>query len=89
MFDQPRLEIRGCLRSRPGFVSQDTIIVCQYSRAEGHDSSASIVTAYGLDGPGIESRGGGGVGRDLPHLSRPALRPTQPPVQSVPGLSRV
>ena len=28
------------------------------------------------------------VGRDFPHLSRPALRYTQPPVQWVPGLSR-
>jgi hypothetical protein len=50
----------------------------------GRDSSVSIVTAYRLDGPGIESW----WGRDFPHLSRPALRPTQPPVQWVLSLSR-
>jgi hypothetical protein len=44
---------------------------------------AGIATAYGLDGSGVESR----CGRDYPHLSRPALRPTQPPVYWVPGLS--
>ena len=36
----------------------------------------SIATGYGLDGPGIESW----WERDFPHLSRPALGPTQPPV---------
>jgi hypothetical protein len=46
-------------------------------------SSVGIATGYGLDGPGIESRWGG----DFPHLSRPALGPTQVPVQSVQGLS--
>ena len=50
----------------------------------GLDSSVNIVTAYGLDGSGIESR----WGRDFLHLSRPALRPTQRPVQWVLGLSR-
>jgi hypothetical protein len=50
----------------------------------GPGSLVGIVTAYRLDGPGIESR----WGQDFLHLSRPVLRPTQPPVQWVPGLSR-
>jgi hypothetical protein len=43
----------------------------------GPDSVVGIANGYGLDGPGIESR----WGRGFPHLSRPALGPTQPPVQ--------
>ena len=50
----------------------------------GRDSSVGIATRYGLDGPGIESR----WWRDFPYPSRPALGPTQPPVQWVRGLSR-
>ena len=48
----------------------------------GRDSSVGILTRYSLDGPGIESP----CGRDFPHLSRPALGPTQPAIQWVSGL---
>ena len=47
-------------------------------------SVVGIATGYGLDGSGIQSR----WGRDFPHLSRPTLGSTQPPVQWVPGLYR-
>jgi hypothetical protein len=50
----------------------------------GRDSAVGIATRYELDGPGIESRWESG----FPLLSIPALGPTQPPMQRVPGLSR-
>jgi len=43
----------------------------------GPGSIVGITTSYGLDDPEIESR----WGRIFPHLSRPTLGPTQPPVQ--------
>jgi hypothetical protein len=46
-------------------------------------SAVDIATRYGLDGPGIESR----CRWDILNLSRPALRPIQPPIQWVPDLS--
>ena len=59
-----------------------------YSRKVGRDSSVDIATRYELDGPGIEFR----WGRDFQQPSRPALGPTQPPVQmgtgSFPGVKR-
>jgi len=45
-------------------------------------SSVGIATDYGLDGPG-SNPGGDEIFRP----SRPALWPTQPPVQWIPGLS--
>ena len=54
------------------------------STTVGRDSSVGIATRYGLDGPGLESW----WARNFPHPFRPALGPTQPPVQWVPGLSR-
>jgi len=49
----------------------------------GLDSAIGKATRYELDGPVIESR----RRRDIPPPSRPALGPTQPPVQWVPGRS--
>jgi hypothetical protein len=46
------------------------------------DIVVGIATRFGLIGPEIESR----WGRDFPHLSRPALRSTQSPIQWVLGL---
>jgi hypothetical protein len=63
-----------------GYVSAVCVFV---SWCMGRDSSVGIATRYRLDGPGIESW----WRRDFPHPSRPALGPTQPHIQWVPGLS--
>ena len=62
---------RGC-----GANGKKIIIIC------GRDSVVGIVTRYGLEGVGIESRCGRGFTCPL----RPALGPIQPPVQWVVGL---
>ena len=79
-----------CEYSRTSIGSALSISVCPSNITSstlisvGRDCAVGIATRYGLDGPGIESR----WGRDFPHPSRPALGPTQHPVQWVPGLSR-
>ena len=49
----------------------------------GPGSSVGRATDYGLDGPGSNLGGD-----EILRPSRPTLRPTQPPVKWVPGLSR-
>jgi hypothetical protein len=53
------------------------IFVLHVHTCMDRDSAVCIATRYGLNGPGIESR----WRRDFLHPSRPALGPTQPPVQ--------
>jgi len=53
------------------------------TRICGPVSSVGIATDYGLDGPGSNPGGD-----DIFRPSRPALGPTQPPVQWVPAFSR-
>jgi len=51
----------------------------------GRDGVVGIATRYGFDGMGIEPGGGS----NFPHLPRPALEPTQPPItDAFPGVKQ-
>ena len=58
------------------------VCVCIYIYS-GQGSSVGIAIGYWLDGPGSNPGGD-----EIFHPSRPAVGPTQPPVQWVPGFSR-
>ena len=57
-------------------------MAANFSFLVDRDSAFGMATTYWLDCPGIESQ----CGKDFPHQSRSALRPTQPPIQWVPSL---
>jgi len=67
----------------PFFNPDCLYISCVPLSVSGPGSSVGIATAYGLDGPGSNPSGDENF-----NLSRPALGPTQPPVQWATGLSR-
>jgi hypothetical protein len=72
------------ITSFTGSVGALPVVYPLYDQIAGSGSVVGMATSYGLDDPGIESR----WRRDFPHLSRPALVATQPPVRWVSVLSR-
>jgi len=72
---QSHTSFKNSMRIISGFHTIDVV---------GRDSAVVKTTHYGLDGPGIESW----WGQDFLDPSRPALGPTWPPIQWVPGLSQ-
>jgi len=72
-------EIDFSFRLYPKFISHNFLHSIAYYISLRPGSSVAIATVYELDGSGSNRS----EGREFPQMSRPALGPTQPPVQSV------
>lgn len=76
-----------CVCSSPHFACRrhpKSVVLKFYTEkktAAGAELHSPVATYYLINSRGIESW----CGRDFPHLSRMALRPTQPPVHLVPS----
>jgi hypothetical protein len=79
---QAKLQGRETERRVVGVKEAEELLPVFGGKLGYRDNSVGIATRYRVDGAGIESR----WGRDFPHPSRPALVPTQPPIQWLPGL---
>ena len=60
-----------------GFTRSNWFLIATGVYIVDRNSPIGVATRYGLDDPGIECR----WRPDFPHPSRPALGPTQPPIQ--------
>ena len=72
------------LGKSPTLIANALVITRKHNiRQCGQGSSVSIATDYGVEGPGLNPGGD-----EIFRPSRPALGPTQPPVEWDPSLSR-
>jgi hypothetical protein len=63
-------------------IKTKTQVRMKYTQSTREYKKVGVATRYGLDGPGLESRGE----RDFLHLPRQAVGLTKPPIQFVPVL---
>jgi hypothetical protein len=82
-----RLRMRGAIPPLPQYFFMAWYLANHRDNIKRHDSSVCIALGYGLDDQGSRVRSQRGLGVFLfITASRPALGPTQPPIQWVPGV---